>query len=101
MRAPFQRLLALLGLVLLVSTSVAAQATTGSIEGIVMDNQELPVPGATVTIRNVETNVSRSQVTGPTGNYRFLNMPVGNYELTVELAGFARYLRAGITLAVN
>ena len=101
MRAPFQRLLALLGLVLLVSTSVAAQATTGSIEGVVTDNQELPVPGATVTVRNVETNVSRSQVTGPTGSYRFLNMPVGNYELTVELTGFARHVRAGITLAVN
>ncbi|HEY1307009.1 MAG TPA: carboxypeptidase-like regulatory domain-containing protein [Vicinamibacterales bacterium] len=101
MRAPFQRVLALLGLVLLVSTSVAAQATTGSIEGVVTDNQELPVPGATVAVRNVETNVSRSQVTGSTGSYRFLNMPVGNYELTVELTGFARYLRAGITLAVN
>ena len=28
-------------------------------------------------------------------------MPVGNYELTVELAGFARYVRDGVTLAVN
>ena len=40
-------------------------------------------------------------MTGADGGYRFLNMPVGNYELTVELAGFARYVRAGITLAVN
>ena len=28
-------------------------------------------------------------------------MPVGNYELTVELSGFSRYVRAGLTLAVN
>ena len=65
------------------------------------DNQGLVVPGATVTVRNVDTNVSRSTVTSGDGGYRFLNMPVGNYELTVELAGFARYVRAGITLAVN
>ena len=102
MRTPITRRLALLLLVVLASTSLAAaQGTTGSIEGIVTDNQGLVVPGATVTVRNVDTNVSRSTVTGGDGGYRFLNMPVGNYELTVELAGFARYVRAGITLAVN
>jgi hypothetical protein len=102
MRTPITRWLALLLLVVLASTSLAAaQGTTGSIEGIVTDNQGLVVPGATVTVRNVDTNVSRSTVTGGDGGYRFLNMPVGNYVLTVELAGFARYVRAGITLAVN
>lgn len=102
MRTPIGRLLALLLLVVLASTgSAAAQATTGSIEGIVTDNQGLVVPGASVTVRNIDTNVNRSVVTGADGGYRFLNMPVGNYELTVELTGFARYVRAGITLAVN
>ena len=102
MRTPIERLLALLLLVILASTSLAAaQATTGSIEGIVTDNQGLAVPGASVTVRNVDTNVSRSVVTGADGGYRFLNMPVGNYELTVELTGFARYVRAGITLPLN
>ena len=99
MRTPITRWLALLLLVVLASTSLAAaQATTGSIEGIVTDNQGLVVPGATVTVRNIDTNVSRSTVTGGDGGYRFLNMPVGNYELTVELAGFSRYVRAGLTL---
>src|SRR5688500_14964237 len=102
MRTPIERLLALLLLVVLAGTSsVAGQATTGSIEGIVTDNQGLVVPGASVTVRNVDRNVSRSVVTGADGGYRFLNMPVGNYEITVELTGFARYVRAGITLAVN
>ena len=102
MRPPMARMVALLVVVLLVSTRfVAAQATTGSIEGVVKDNQGLPVPGATVTARNVETNVSRSQVTSADGSYRFLNMAIGNYEMAVELTGFARYVRAGITLAVN
>ena len=102
MRAPIDRLLLLIVLVLLAGTnSVGAQATTGTIEGVVKDNQELAVPGATLTVRHVETNVSRSQVSSGDGSYRFLNMPVGNYEITVELTGFARYVRAGVTLAVN
>jgi hypothetical protein len=102
MRAPIDRLLLLIVLVLLAGTnSVRAQATTGTIEGIVKDNQELAVPGATLTVRNVDTNVSRSLVSSGDGSYRFLNMPVGNYEIAVELTGFARYVRAGITLAVN
>ena len=102
MRAPIDRLLLLIVLVLLAGTnSVGAQATTGTIEGIVKDNQGLAVPGATLTVRNVETNVSRSLVSSGDGSYRFLNMPVGNYEITVELTGFARYVRDGVTLAVN
>ena len=54
------------------------------------------MPGATVTLRNVETNATRTLVTDGNGGYRFLNIPVGNYELTVELSGFSqlRPLRA-------
>ena len=102
MRAPIDRLLLLIVLVLLAGTSsVRAQATTGTIEGVVKDNQGLAIPGATLTLRNVDTNVSRSQVSTGDGSYRFLNTPVGNYEITVELTGFARYVRDGVTLAVN
>jgi hypothetical protein len=102
MRTPIERLLLLIVLALLAGTStVRAQATTGTIEGVVKDNQGLAVPGATLTLRNADTNVSRSQASSGDGSYRFLNMPVGNYEITVELTGFARYVRDGVTLAVN
>ena len=80
---------------------IAAQSITGTIEGVVRDNQNLAVPAATVTIRNVDTNVSRSVVTDADGVYRLLNMPVGNYEMSVELTGFSRYVRSGLTLALN
>jgi hypothetical protein len=102
MRTSIGHMSALVLFVLVVSaSSVAAQATTGSIEGVIKDNQGLVVPGAAVTVRHVETSVSRSSVSGADGVYRFLNMPVGNYELTVELSGFGKYVRSGITLAVN
>ncbi len=86
---------------LAIGRPAAAQSTTGSIQGIVRDNQGGVIPGATVTLRNVETNATRSLATAADGSYRFLNMPIGNYELTAELSGFSRHLRSGLTLAVN
>ena len=80
---------------------LAAQSITGTIQGVVRDAQSLGVPGATVTARNIDTNVTREVVTDGEGVYRFLNMPVGNYELSVDLSGFSRYVRSGLTLALN
>jgi hypothetical protein len=87
--------------IVLFAAPVAAQSITGTIQGTVVDNQNLAVPAATVTVRNIDTNVSRVAVSDADGLYRFLNMPVGNYELTVELSGFSRYVRSGLTLALN
>ena len=83
------------------SVPLGAQATTGSIQGTVRDNQDAVVPGATVTIRNIETNAARSIVSEANGFYRFLNVPVGAYELTVDLSGFSKYARSGITVSLN
>jgi hypothetical protein len=83
------------------AASAAAQSVTGSIQGTVQDSQGAAVPGVTVNLRNVDTDVSRLAVTDGAGFYRFLNVPVGNYEITAELSGFSRYLRSGFTLAIN
>ena len=102
MRLAFRRSwLACLLALLTLAAPVSAQSTTGTIQGVVKDNQDAVVPGATVTVRHVETNTSRTLVTEGSGGYRFLNMPVGAYELTVELAGFSKYVRSGITLSLN
>ena len=82
--------------VVLCAAPVAAQSITGTIQGTVVDNQNLAVPAATVTVRNIDTNVTRVVVTDAEGVYRFLNMPVGNYELSVELSGFSRFVRSGL-----
>jgi hypothetical protein len=81
--------------------SALAQATTGTIQGVIKDNQNAVIPGAMVTVKHVETNTTRTLVTETNGAYRFLNMPVGEYELLVELTGFSKYLRSGITLSLN
>jgi hypothetical protein len=92
--------LALLWL-LVVATPVAGQATTGSVRGHVHDQQNAIAPGATVSVRNIDTNAIRTAVTDAGGEYLVTNLPVGRYEVTVELSGFTKHVRSGITLAVN
>ena len=82
-------------------SSVAAQSTTGTISGVVRDNQDAVVPGATVTVLNVLTGQSRSQVSNDEGQYRFPNLQVGEYQLTVELGGFGTYKQTGLNLTLN
>ncbi len=59
------------------------------------------VAGATVAVRNLDTNLSRSVTTRDDGRFRFPGVPVGPYELTVERIGFARYVRGPIMLLLN
>ena len=78
-----------------------AQLDTGNISGTVTDQSGGAAPGATVTIKNVGTGVSRRLVTNAAGRYEALALPVGNYEVEATLAGFQRGVRSGITLAVG
>ncbi len=93
-----------LAFVLLLSSLVlpaSAQSTTASLQGQVADEQQAVMPGATVTVRNVDTNASQSVPTDAGGRWRVPNLPVGNYEVKVELSGFATYVRSGIKLLLN
>ncbi len=95
-----RQLLILAALFAYLSLPVAAQ-TTGSVLGEVKDEKGGSVAKATVTLRNVQTNISRTATTNDEGTYRFNNVPVGNYEVTVEATGFGKYVQTGITLALN
>src|SRR5437667_2633158 len=64
-------------------------STTGSIVGAVKDQQGAVIVGAVVKIRQVETNLERIAQVGEDGNFNAVQLPPGNYELTVEAEGFA------------
>jgi hypothetical protein len=78
-----------------------AQQTTGNITGRIVDEQGGALPGVTVTARNTQTGFSRSDVTGGEGIYRLSALPVGTYDLTAELAGFARMERKRLVVNVG
>ena len=80
--------------------SVMAQ-TSGSISGEVRDEKDAVIAGATVTVRNISTNESRTAQTNADGRYHFAGVAVGAYEISVESSGFAKYMQSGITLALN
>jgi hypothetical protein len=86
---------------LLIAVPMAAQQSTGSITGTVQDSSGAAVPGATVTVRNVETGQERALVTNDGGGYSALSLPVGQYEIRVEKSGFSPVERTGITLVVG
>ena len=78
-----------------------AQVTTGTILGTVSDSTGAVLPGATITIRNVETGISRVATTDGAGRYRAPQLALGDYELTAASAGFQTAVRGGITITVG
>ncbi len=88
-------------LVLTGSGYLLGQSTTASLSGIVTDEKEAVIPGANVAIKNVQTGFTRSLVTDEGGRYNFVNIPIGEYELTVEAQNFSKYIQKGIVLLVN
>jgi hypothetical protein len=93
----------LVTLLVLVLTGVPAYAQVlyGSIVGNVVDPSEAPVPGATVTVTQKETGLSRSTTTSELGSYSFPNLPAGTYEVRVSKSGFQTYTRSDVAVTIN
>jgi len=88
-------------LALLVVAGSARGQATARLTGTVKDQSGATVAAATVTLTNQGTNISRTTKTDAEGNYLFSLVDVGNYQLTVEHAGFKKNVQSGITLEVN
>src|SRR5438552_11246193 len=78
-----------------------AQATTGTISGTVTDESKAVLPGATVTVKNVETGATRTLVTDDRGRFRALELPPGLYSVFAELPGFTTAGRENLTLEIG
>jgi len=78
-----------------------AQAVKGGLVGNIADQSGGALPGVTVTITEVNTNISYSTVTNESGNYVFSNLKDGTYRVAAELSGFKRVVREGVEVEVN
>ena len=83
------RCAALLAIAFLIPGLAAAQTEFGKLTGTVTDQSGAVLPGVSVTVKSVERATTRSSVTNAAGGYVFASLVPGNYELTVELAGFS------------
>ncbi|MGE3276274.1 MAG: carboxypeptidase regulatory-like domain-containing protein [Vicinamibacterales bacterium] len=90
-------------LLLLVSFAAPtrAQDFRGRINGTVTDNTGAVLPGVTVTATSPALIQAQVQVTGAEGDYRFIALPPGVYELLYELPGFQTVKREGIRVVIN
>jgi hypothetical protein len=102
------RLVSLMRLSLLAAWCVAAnvsplfaQVAAGEITGLVKDPGGAAVPGATVTVTSVETNLQRVLVSSGNGVYTAPSLPPGDYRVDVELSGFKPVRREGIRLSTG
>jgi Carboxypeptidase regulatory-like domain/TonB dependent receptor len=77
------------------------RATTGDIVGVVRDLSGAVLPAATVTATHVETNLTRTAMTGPEGRFVLPALPLGSYTIAVELAGFARSVTENVVVALG
>lgn len=105
----FQRL----AVVCLATLGLYAQATDGNIVGAVFDSTGSIVPGAAVELVNAATGIRSNTTTDAQGGYRFGNVLIGRYTITVNAAGFtpaslkdvtvelSRTTTANITLSVG
>jgi len=78
-----------------------AQSTGGRIRGTVVDPSGGAVVGAKVLLLNEANGTQRDTQASATGEYIFLEVPVGNYQVQVNHPGFKKYLRKGIVVNLN
>src|SRR5713226_4027558 len=78
-----------------------SQATTGVIEGTVVDATGASLPGVTVTVKNTATNFEQTSVTDRAGRFRAVLLPLGPYQVTATLSGFGTYVQKGLDLGVG
>src|SRR5215470_13003860 len=101
----FSRMSTLLGAIVtligLASGLVFGQGFSGAISGFVRDTSGAVIPGVSVTVKHVDSGLTRTVVSSETGSYAIQVLPVGPYELTTDLAGFKQQVRRGITLVVG
>ena len=80
---------------------VMAQATTGSLTGLVTDPQGAIVSGATVTLINSETRVETRSTSNDQGEFVFPSVPPGRYSLGVEATNFKKALATDLVIEVG
>ncbi len=86
------------------SFCMAVHAQSGAlarISGVITDVNGAVVPGTTVTVRENNTGVSRTAVSGPDGSYSLPDLPTGSYTVRAEHSGFSSFSQTGIILEVG
>src|ERR1041385_8790105 len=80
---------------------LAAQSTTASVLGTVLDSSGAAVPGATITVTNTTTGIAQTAVSDSRGRYLIPSLAVGRYDVKAELQGFQTVIQKSVELTVG
>lgn len=94
-------LLQALFITLSMAGGAAAQDPTGAIDGVVSDQTAGAIRGAKVIVLNRETGLLRDVETAQDGFFRVLQLPVGQYSVTIQASGFATLVREPMVVSVG
>ena len=94
-----RKVISLIALCLALSMPVLAQVQSGTIAGVVHDEQGGVLPGVTISLTSADRTANF--VTEADGRFRFLNLPPGTYKLTMTLSGFTTLVREDVVISVG
>jgi len=103
-RSSWRGFLAGLGLLAAISiptVSMLQAQSSSSLHGVITDAQSAVIPGAVVALSSASTGVSRQVVSDNTGAYQFLQVPPGEYTLSVTKPGFSKATQEHVVLQIN
>src|SRR5580692_808302 len=100
-RASIRRSMLWAAALVLVAIPAFAQSNTVSILGSVKDPSGCSIPGATVTVTNTDTGLTRTAMTQQDGSYRFPELPPGHYQVKAGAMGFNTQIRTGFDIEVT
>ena len=81
--------------------AIAQNTNSGDIRGTVTDTSGALLPGAKITVLNVDTGVSKDFTSDSAGLYDTSSITAGSYKVTFELDGFDRLVRGPVTVQVG
>ena len=93
--------LSVLACLCFLARTLHAQTAYGRILGTITDASGAVVANANVTVTNTGTNVSVKATSNAQGDYDVPNLIPGNYQVTVEVAGFKKFVASNLVLVVD
>src|ERR1700756_347868 len=97
------RLVSLLavGLLILFPLTLFSQGSQGAIQGAIFDSSGANIPGATVTITDVDRGTTRVLISDEAGQYAATGLTAGTYKVRAELSGFTAVERSNVRVEVG
>ena len=101
LHVPGRAATAIFAVIALGTCLVFPQTSTATVLGVVKDTSGALIPGVGITIKHVDTGLTRNAITNERGGYSVPLLPVGAYEITTTMPGFKQAVRSGINLVVG